>query len=277
MAGDSCASSSAGDLTSHCQFAAAEVDQSMFENASASAAPTPRAQHVPAAAGTVPQPCRPAGSQHLRNLGKAVGAKVNDLLRRREPAGLPDVGAMEVNANAGAVLGAGQPAAEDGAVELDAFPRLEPPPPITKKRTPRALKTPQDMLIAPQPEGTSARSGTEESPEPPTAHPDPTEEQLGMGDLSPPECPGVPSVTGALEPSGDQPTSALPVPDLIHKGSRESQWQVAERATEMSASTEKPSRRPGLEHEPPGSTGRPEPRSPGWEVEGAHPDLLSFE
>lgn len=86
----------------------------MFENASASAAPTPRAQHVPATAGTVPQPCRPAGSQHLRNLGKAVGAKVNDLLRRREPAGLPDVGAMEVNANAGAVLGAGQPAAEDG-------------------------------------------------------------------------------------------------------------------------------------------------------------------
>lgn len=163
------------------------------------------------------------------------------------------------------------------AVELDAFPRLEPPPPITKKRTPRALKTPQDMLIAPQPEGTSARSGTEESPEPPTAHPDPTEEQLGMGNASPPECPGVPSVTGALEPTGDQPTSALPVPDLIHKGSRESQWQVAERATEMSASTEKPSRRPGLEHEPPGSTGRPEPRSPGWEVEGAHPDLLSFE
>ncbi|XP_030809501.1 carboxyl-terminal PDZ ligand of neuronal nitric oxide synthase protein isoform X2 [Camarhynchus parvulus] len=253
------------------------VDQSMFENASAGAAPTPRAQHVPAAAGAVPQPCRPAGSQHLRNLGKAVGAKVNDLLRRREPAGLPAVGAMEVNASAGAVLGVGQPPAEHGAVGLEAFPRLEPPPPITKKRTPRALKTPQDMLIAPQPEGTSTRSGTEEPPEPPTAHPEPVEEQPGMGDPSAPACPAVLSVTGALELSGDQPTSALPVPDLIHEGSQESQWQVGERATEMSASTEKPSRRQGLEHEPPGSTGRPEPHASGWEVEGAHPDLLSFE
>lgn len=163
------------------------------------------------------------------------------------------------------------------AVGMDAFPRLEPPPPITKKRTPRALKTPQDMLIAPQPEGTSTRSGMEEPPEPPTAHPDTTEEQLGMGDPSPPECPGVPSMAGTLDPSGDQLASALPVPDLIHKGSRESQWQVGERATETSPTTEKPSRRPGLEHEPPGSTGRPEPRTPGWEVEGTHPDLLSFE
>lgn len=83
----------------------------MFENASASTAPTPRAQHVPAAAGTLPQPCRPTGSQHLRNLGKAMGAKVNDLLRRKE---LPGLGAMEVNASAGAVLGTGQLAAEDG-------------------------------------------------------------------------------------------------------------------------------------------------------------------
>ncbi|KAL9845893.1 carboxyl-terminal PDZ ligand of neuronal nitric oxide synthase protein isoform 4-T4 [Geothlypis trichas] len=253
------------------------MDQSMFENASAGTAPAPRAQHVPAAAGTLPQPCRPAGSQHLRNLGKAVGAKVNDLLRRREPAGLPAVGAMEVNPSAGTVLGTGQPAAEHGAVGLEAFPRLEPPPPITKKRSPRALKTPQDMLIAPQPEGTSTRGGNEEPPEPPTAHPEPAEEQLGMGDLAPPACPGILSVTGALEPSGDQPTGALPVPDLIHKGSQESQWQVGERATEMSASTEKPSRRQGLEHEPPASTGRPEPRASGWEVEGAHPDLLSFE
>lgn len=86
----------------------------MFENASASTAPTPRAQHIPAAAGTLPQPCRPTGSQHLRNLGKAMGAKVNDLLRRKELAGLPGVGAMEVNASAGAVLGTGQLAAEDG-------------------------------------------------------------------------------------------------------------------------------------------------------------------
>ncbi|KAM9619273.1 carboxyl-terminal PDZ ligand of neuronal nitric oxide synthase protein isoform 7-T7 [Morphnus guianensis] len=251
------------------------VDQSMFENASA--APTPRLRHVPATAGTLPQPSRPAGSQHLRNLGKAVGAKVNDLLRRKEPAGLPSVGVMEVNASAGAMLGTGQPASEDGAVGLDAFPRLDPPPPVTKKRTPRALKTPQDMLIAPQPAGTSLRSSTEELPEPPAAHPDPAEEQPGMRDLSPPECPGVPSMTSIPEPSGDQPTGALPVPDLIHKGSLESQWRAGERATETSPHMEKPPRRPGLEHEPPGITAQPDPRAPSWEVEGPHPDLLSFE
>ncbi|NXA06761.1 CAPON protein, partial [Sapayoa aenigma] len=247
----------------------------MFENASASTAPTPRPQHVSASAGTLPQPSRPAGSQHLRNLGKAMGAKVNDLLRRKEPAGLPSVGVMEVNASAGAVLGTAQLASEDRAV--DAFPRLDPPPPITKKRIPRALKTPQDMLIAPQPEGTSTRGGTEEPPEPPTAHSDLAEEQLEIEDVFPPECPGIPSTTGTPEPSGNQPTGALPVPDLIHKGSQESQWRVDERPTEMSPPTEKSSRRPGLEHEPPRSTGRPEPRTPGWEVEGTHPDLLSFE
>ncbi|XP_069646016.1 carboxyl-terminal PDZ ligand of neuronal nitric oxide synthase protein isoform X1 [Haliaeetus albicilla] len=251
------------------------VDQSMFENASA--APTPRPRHVPAAAGTLPQPSRPAGSQHLRNLGKAMGAKVNDLLRRKEPAGLPSVGVMEVNASAGAMLGTGQPASEDGAVGLDAFPRLDPPPPVTKKRTPRALKTPQDMLIAPQPAGTSPRSSTQELPEQPAAHPDPAEEQPGMRDLSPPECPGVPSMTSIPDPSGDQPTGALPVPDLIHKGSLESQWRAGERATETSPHVEKPPRRPGLEHEPPGIMAQPDPRTPSWEVEGPHPDLLSFE
>ncbi|NXG01751.1 CAPON protein, partial [Sakesphorus luctuosus] len=243
----------------------------MFENASASTAPTPRPQPVPTSVGTVLQHSRPASSQHLRNLGKAVGAKVNDLLRRKEPAG--SVGVMEVNASVGAMLGTAQLAIEDGAVGLDAFPRLDPPPPITRKRMPRALKTPQDMLIAPQPEGTSTRSSTGEPPEPPTDHPDLAEEQLEIEGPSPPECPGVPSMTGTTEPS----SGALPVPDLIHKGSQESQWQVGERATEMSPPTEKPSRRPGLEHEPPGSTGRPEPHTPSWEVEGTHPDLLSFE
>lgn len=163
------------------------------------------------------------------------------------------------------------------AVGLDTFPRLDPPPPITKKRTPRALKTPQDMLIAPQPAGTSPRSSMEEPPELPTAHTDAAEEWPGMRDPSPSECPGVPSMTGTLEPSGDQPTTVLPVPDLIHKGSLESQWQSGERATETSPRVEKPSRRPGLDREPPGSTGLPEPCTPGREVDGPHPDLLSFE
>lgn len=98
-----------------------------------------------------------------------------------------------------------------------------------------------------------------------------------MRDLSPPECPGVPSMTSIPEPSGDQPTGALPVPDLIHKGSLEGQWRAGERATETSPHVEKPPRRPGLEHEPPGIMVQPDPRTPSWEVEGPHPDLLSFE
>lgn len=43
-------------------------------------------------------------SQHLRNLGKAMGAKVHDFLRRREPCSLGGVGAMEVNRTAEAQL-----------------------------------------------------------------------------------------------------------------------------------------------------------------------------
>ncbi|OXB84209.1 UNVERIFIED_CONTAM: hypothetical protein H355_007092 [Colinus virginianus] len=236
------------------------VDQSMFENASAGMAPTPRPQHIPA--GALLQPSRPAGSQHLRNLGKAVGAKMNDLLRRKEPAGPPGVGVMEVNTSAGAALGMGQPASEDGATGLDAFPRLDPPPPITKKRTPRALKTPQDMLIAPQPAGSSR----EEPREPPAEHPNPAEEWPGARDLSAAEHPGALSTTGIPGPSGDQSTAALPVPDLIHKG-----------GLETPPRTEKPLREAGLEHELPGSAGCAEPRTPSREAEGPHPDLLSFE
>ncbi|XP_046779223.1 carboxyl-terminal PDZ ligand of neuronal nitric oxide synthase protein isoform X1 [Gallus gallus] len=236
------------------------VDQSMFENTGAATVPTPRSQHVPA--GATPQPSRPAGSQHLRNLGKAVGAKMNDLLRRKEPAGPPDVGVMEVNTSAGAALGVGQPAREDGSTGPDAFPRLDPPPPTTKKRAPRALKTPQDMLIAPQPEG----GGTEEPHEPPAAHADRAEERPGTRDLSPAERPGVLSTTGIPGPSGEQPTAALPVPDLIHKG-----------GLETPPRTEKPLREAGLEHELPGSAGRAEPCAPSREAEGPHPDLLSFE
>lgn len=41
------------------------------------------------------------GSTHLKNLGKAMGARVNDLLRRKEPGSLGDIGVTEVNKNVG--------------------------------------------------------------------------------------------------------------------------------------------------------------------------------
>ncbi|XP_041063944.1 carboxyl-terminal PDZ ligand of neuronal nitric oxide synthase protein isoform X2 [Carcharodon carcharias] len=146
------------------------VDQSMFENSNT--APTPKLHHGRAAstkaalAGSSTTIAAESGgrsgsgginSQHLKsaiNLGKAMGAKVNDLLRRKEQSTTMDVGVTEVNKNAeGVVSMAGRdekgPADNNGIQGfLDTFPRLEPPPPTVKKRAPRALKTTQDMMIS---------------------------------------------------------------------------------------------------------------------------------
>lgn len=51
---------------------------------------------------------RVGSSQHLKNLGKAMGAKVNDLLRRKEPSSLGSVGVTEINKTAGAQLAGGE-------------------------------------------------------------------------------------------------------------------------------------------------------------------------
>ncbi|XP_067846763.1 carboxyl-terminal PDZ ligand of neuronal nitric oxide synthase protein isoform X2 [Heptranchias perlo] len=150
------------------------VDQSMFENSNT--APTPKLHHTRAAVSTKGAPAGSLtaiaaesggrsgsggvggiNSQHLKsaiNLGKAMGAKVNDLLRRKEQSAAMDVGVTEVNKNAeGALSMAGGD--EKGTVAnngiqsfVDTFPRLDPPPPTVKKRTPRALKTTQDMMIS---------------------------------------------------------------------------------------------------------------------------------
>ncbi|XP_064371803.1 carboxyl-terminal PDZ ligand of neuronal nitric oxide synthase protein isoform X2 [Dromaius novaehollandiae] len=212
------------------------VDQSVFENARAAAAPGTRPARSPA-----PEPgARLAGGQHLRNLGKAVGAKVNDLLRRKEPA----AGVTEVNARAGAALGPGQPPGEDGPAAPEAMPRLDPPPAAAKKRAPRALKTPQDMLIAPLPAGAAA--SPQQSPEPAAAPAGPGEERWAAGDAALPEGHGAAG------------RSALPVPDLIHEGGPDGRHPGADRAAEGSRCAEKPPR--GAE-----------------EADGPHPDLLSFE
>ncbi|KAK6313939.1 hypothetical protein J4Q44_G00153980 [Coregonus suidteri] len=152
------------------------VDQSMFENSNASRAPgqglqasrltqasarrslvtaNPALGSGPAEA---PTSTTIAGGQHrlknALNLGKVVGAKVNDLLRRKEPSLLGDIGVTEVNKNVGAVwsnmeeMTLGTTA--NSHTSLDSFPRLDPPPP-SKKRLPRALKTTQDMMISSDP------------------------------------------------------------------------------------------------------------------------------
>ncbi|XP_010870591.1 carboxyl-terminal PDZ ligand of neuronal nitric oxide synthase protein isoform X2 [Esox lucius] len=149
------------------------VDQSMFENSNASRASgqglqtsrltqaSTRRSLVTAnpAVGTGPAEAsftNTGGQQRLKNalnLGKAVGAKVNDLLRRKEPSLIEDIGVTEVNKNVGAVwsnMEMNQRTTTNSHASPEAFPRLEPPPP-GKKRLPRALKTTQDMMISPDP------------------------------------------------------------------------------------------------------------------------------
>ncbi|KAK5599418.1 hypothetical protein CRENBAI_021509 [Crenichthys baileyi] len=119
------------------------------------------------------------GQQRLKNainLGKAVGAKVNDLLRRKEPSHLGDIGVTEVNKNVGAVWSSMDELGRNSASShnFDSFPRLDPPPPTGKKRVPRALKTTQDMMISSDP--------VVSSPEPadsPTFLPSPEKTSLG--------------------------------------------------------------------------------------------------
>uniref|UniRef100_A0A671VWY1 Carboxyl-terminal PDZ ligand of neuronal nitric oxide synthase protein n=1 Tax=Sparus aurata TaxID=8175 RepID=A0A671VWY1_SPAAU len=146
------------------------VDQSMFENSIAqqqspqtsrpgqnSARRATTSANPNLGSGSVDSPSS-GGQQRLKNainLGKAVGAKVNDLLRRKESSHLGDIGVTEVNKNVGAVWSCmdqlNQTTANSHISSFDAFPRLDPPPPSGKKRLPRALKTTQDMMISSDP------------------------------------------------------------------------------------------------------------------------------
>ncbi|KAM9848840.1 uncharacterized protein C1orf226 homolog [Aulostomus maculatus] len=156
-------------LPFHLVFSSPTVDQSMFENSVAQQQSPqtfrpgqPSARRAPASAnqnlavGPVDSPSS-GGQQRLKNainLGKAVGAKMNDLLRRKESCHLGDIGVTEVNKNVGAVWSCMEQLSQASAnshISFDSFPRLDPPPPSGKKRLPRALKTTQDMMISSDP------------------------------------------------------------------------------------------------------------------------------
>lgn len=274
------------------------VDQSMFENLNTALTPKlqssrsfPHLSRPVAPSSATLGSSEPGGpgvrvgsSQHLKNLGKAMGAKVNDLLRRKEPSSLSNVGVMEINKTAGAQLAGGADVTsgtwlEDERSVHEDFPRLDPPPPITRKRTPRALKTTQDMLISSQPVLSSLEYGTELSSgqtqdSPLTVQPVPAgasqlEATMEMGDR------------GEVLPNGEV---SLSVPDLIHK---DSQDESKLKATEhRRASSPGLIERNGLklslspislaesweECSPP-----PRARTSSLDNEGPHPDLLSFE
>nr|XP_046248709.1 carboxyl-terminal PDZ ligand of neuronal nitric oxide synthase protein isoform X1 [Scatophagus argus] len=146
------------------------VDQSMFENSVAqqqspqtsrpgqTSARRSQASANPNLGSSCVDSPSSGGQQRLKNainLGKAVGAKVNDLLRRKESSHLGDIGVTEVNKNVGVVWSCmeqlSQTTGNSHISSFDAFPRLDPPPPSGKKRLPRALKTTQDMMISSDP------------------------------------------------------------------------------------------------------------------------------
>ncbi|XP_004424881.2 PREDICTED: carboxyl-terminal PDZ ligand of neuronal nitric oxide synthase protein isoform X1 [Ceratotherium simum simum] len=269
------------------------VDHSMFENLNTALTPKlqasrsfPHLSRLVAPSSATLGSVEPGGpglwvgsSQHLKNLGKAMGAKVNDFLRRKEPSSLGTVGGMEINKTAGAQLAGGADVEDERSALQEAFPRLDPPPPITRKRTPRALKTTQDMLISSQPVLSSLEYGTELSlgqpqDSPPSAQPVPA-------DASQPEATMEMRDRGEALPNGEV---SLSVPDLIHKDSQdESKLKMTEcrRASSpglierngLKLSLSPISLAESLEDSSP----PPRARTSSLDNEGPHPDLLSFE
>ncbi|XP_010615228.1 carboxyl-terminal PDZ ligand of neuronal nitric oxide synthase protein isoform X3 [Fukomys damarensis] len=274
------------------------VDHSMFENLNT--ALTPKLQtsrsfpHLPrpaAPSSATLSSAEPGGpglrvgsSQHLKNLGKAMGAKVNDLLRRKEPSNTGNMVVMEINKTAGAQLAGGTGVASGACLEderspSEAFPRLDPPPPVTKKRTPRALKTTQDMLISSQPVLSSLEYGTEMSTGQPQDSP-PTAQPVSA-DASSPEATTEVGNRGEALANGDV---SLSIPDLIHKDSQdESKLKATEhRRASSPGLTEtnglKLSLSPlSLAESWEDSDPHPQARTSSLDSEGLHPDLLSFE
>ncbi|XP_007893846.2 carboxyl-terminal PDZ ligand of neuronal nitric oxide synthase protein isoform X1 [Callorhinchus milii] len=303
------------------------VDQSMFENTNT--APTPKLQHSKAAASTKgPQAasvtCAGGGestvtggksvsginSQHLKsaiNLGKAMGAKVNDLLRRKEQSTVMDVGVTEVNKNAEGVLtmtesdekGLGRNNGIQGF--LDTFPRLEPPPPVAKKRMPRALKTTQDMMISSDP----VVHSTDVSDISYTATADETSMQEDTKPEKKPEeietpLPGsilkmVPSsanseaqleneLRSTIENAEDISEPVHSVPDLLNKEPVDIKLNPAAHEKRMASSPlpDKPCLRISISEDDilendSEDSGVPRQRSSSVDNEELHPDLLSFD
>ncbi|XP_071983749.1 carboxyl-terminal PDZ ligand of neuronal nitric oxide synthase protein isoform X2 [Engystomops pustulosus] len=270
------------------------VDQSMFHNSSAAhmpklqtssslsqlTKPTPNNMDLPGV-GIL------AGStQHLKNLGKAVGAKVNDLLRRKEID--RDIGITEVNKNVASVLANKERTLSLGEEEIsrfiETFPRLEPPPPVTKKRVSRALKTTQDMMISPNPvlnspekqvisatvtmdlaaDVTSENATEIDDPQTPKGLPDTLPNGNAEADISEP----------AVKQIEVFPEIALSVPDLIHK---ESSDTISSHNSDKKGLKSCISQEDLIEGQDNNSEWSSWPKKSALDNEGPHPDLLSFE
>ncbi|XP_043555766.1 carboxyl-terminal PDZ ligand of neuronal nitric oxide synthase protein isoform X2 [Chiloscyllium plagiosum] len=298
------------------------VDQSMFENSNT--APTPKHHHgkTVSTKGVLAGSSTAIGaesggksgsgginSQHLKsafNLGKAMGAKVNDLLRRKEQSTTMEFGVTEVNKNAeGAVSVVGKDdkgaAVNNGIQDVsDTFPRLEPPPPTVKKRTPRALKTTQDMMISSVPvvnnstEGSDAatvssveaalrKTGIAES----TADCVKTALMINMENLTSEhtaEAKLESELCSTLESVADMAKPALSVPDLLNKEPVDVKLKPTGQEKRMASSPhpDKACLRISISEDDllgndSEDSGVPRQRCSSVENEEPHPDLLSFD
>ncbi|XP_035270809.1 carboxyl-terminal PDZ ligand of neuronal nitric oxide synthase protein isoform X1 [Anguilla anguilla] len=307
------------------------VDQSMFENSNAAyQTKLQTAKSAPAlnrrSFGNASGPSGPAdgpgagglktgSSLHLKNalnLGKAMGARVNDLLRRKDPSSLGDIGVTEVNKNVGAVwtcIESGtQGVTANSHVTLDSFPRLDPPPPTNKKRLPRALKTTQDMMISSDPvvatpEASDSCASSPAKPplvqtdkpkqRPPEEEEDARKEPERCSGSTPPLDRAAAGAVGpeAVGPEGPEeknevdPSQLLhSVPDLIHKDTLDPRQKLGGPETRM-ASTPCPGKpdirismgEDDLQDSGSVDSGMPRQRSSSVDNEEPHPDLLSFE
>uniref|UniRef100_A0A8C2JTH4 Carboxyl-terminal PDZ ligand of neuronal nitric oxide synthase protein n=1 Tax=Cyprinus carpio TaxID=7962 RepID=A0A8C2JTH4_CYPCA len=284
------------------------VDQSMFENCNAAEQPKLSFRQAGSSTSTdTSAGSKTGGSQHLKNalnLGKAMGAKVNDLLRRKDPSSLGDIGVTEVNKNVGPVWSSlaelGHSTARNSHISLDSFPRLDPPPPTGKKRLPRALKTTQDMMISSDPVVASPESSFVSSPDKISKdkaefQPEPRPEESSLekpsepGDRVDSQMEKTPGLELKNEPTAvvtekkdsegvDQSQLLLSVPDLIHKDNLDPK-KLASSETRM-ASTPCPGKggcRISVTEGELLGNGTADYRTLSLENEESHPDLLSFE
>ncbi|XP_063796108.1 carboxyl-terminal PDZ ligand of neuronal nitric oxide synthase protein isoform X2 [Pseudophryne corroboree] len=275
------------------------VDQSMFQNSSVAQMPK---QQLSCSLTQLTKPAQSntelpgvgilAGStQHLKNLGKVVGAKVNDFLRRRDT-DRGDIGLTEVNKTVASVLYHKERTFSHGEEEVsktDSFPRIEPPPPVVKKRISRALTTTQDMMISPNPVLSSPEKQAPEkqaiSPETVLDEANDTTDETAVEENSsqyPPD--SLPNgraevyVSEHIENQTEVYSElSLSVPDLIHKemsdtNLREPSHYPDKRVVRLCLSQEDL-----IEGETNNSDWSSWPKNSTLDNEGPHPDLLSFD
>ncbi|KAG9483220.1 hypothetical protein GDO78_009265 [Eleutherodactylus coqui] len=274
------------------------VDQSMFHNSNAVHLPklqpssslsqltksTPSNSDLPGV-GIL------AGStQHLKNLGKAVGAKVNDLLRRKET-DRGSIGITEVNKNVASALVNKERTFSLGDEEIskfiESFPRLEPPPPVTKKRVSRALKSTQDMMISPNPVlGSPEKQAISPAVGSDLAVDVTSENVTEINDPQTPKClpdtlPNGEAEADITEPTEIQnevvPEIALSVPDLIHKESSDTNLRESSHNSDKKGLKSCISQEDLIEGQANNSEWSSWSRKSTLDSEGPHPDLLSFE